>query len=402
MNLSQRAQDISPSPTLAVDAKAKQMKKEGQDVIGFGAGEPDFDTPEYIKSAAISAINAGFTKYTPVGGIQELKDAVSQYIKSSTGISYSQNQIMVSNGAKQCLFNALYCLVNSGDKVLIPTPYWVSYPELVKLCGGIPVFVPTHEIADFKLKAEDLKPFIDEKTKVLIINSPNNPTGSVYTKQDLEEIAQIAREKDIFVISDEIYEKLIYDGEKHVSIASVKKDMYDRTLVINGMSKAYAMTGWRIGFVAGPEKLIKAMTNFQSHSTSNSNSIAQKASLEALTNPEKQKIIDKMVNEFSKRRDYMVDRINKIPDLSCRLPKGAFYVMINITKTFGKQVDGKYIKDSSSFAELLLEKFKVAVVPGIAFGNDDFVRLSYATSMENIKKGLDRITNFICCLKETK
>lgn len=399
MKISQKAKGISPSPTLAVDTKAKQMKKEGHDVIGFGAGEPDFDTPDYIKSAAVSSINQGFTKYTPVGGILELKDAISNYLKESTGISYKQNQIIVSNGAKQCLFNALYCLIDPGDKVLIPSPYWVSYPELVKLCGGEPVFVNTKEEDDFKLKAEDLEHLIDDKTRVLIINSPNNPTGSVYSKEDLKEIAKIAMEKDIFVLSDEIYEKLIYDGENHSSIVTVDEAMKDRTLVINGMSKTFAMTGWRIGFAAGPDKLVKAMTDLQSHSTANPNSIAQKASLEALANPVKQDTVSMMVKEFSSRRTYMVDRINKIPNLSCRLPKGAFYVMMNITGTFGKQLDGRKITDSSSFAEILLEKYKVAVVPGVAFGTEDYVRLSYATSMEDIKKGLDRIQEYVGALK---
>lgn len=399
MKISEKATGISPSPTLAIDAKAKQMKKEGYDIIGFGAGEPDFDTPDYIKSAAVTSINQGFTKYTPVGGIIELLDAISKYLEESTGISYKQSQIIVSNGAKQCLFNALYCLIDPGDKVLIPSPYWVSYPELVKLCGGEPVFVETREEEDFKLKAENLERLIDNKTKVLIINSPNNPTGSVYSKEDLKEIAKIAIERDIFIISDEIYEKLIYDGEKHSSIVTADDQMKERTIVVNGMSKTFAMTGWRIGFAAGPDKLIKAMTDLQSHSTSNPNSIAQKASLEALTNPEKREIVARMVQEFSSRRTYMVDRINKIPDLSCRLPKGAFYVMMNIRGTFGKQLDGRKITDSSSFAEMLLEKYKVAVVPGVAFGTEDYVRLSYATSMENIIKGLDRIQEFVSVLK---
>lgn len=399
MNLSEKAKGISPSPTLAVDAKAKQMKKEGQDVIGFGAGEPDFDTPDYIKAAAVSAIKQGFTKYTPVGGIIELKDAISKYLQESTGTFYKQSQVIVSNGAKQCLFNALYCLINPGDKVLIPSPYWVSYPELVKLCGGIPVFVETKEEDDFQLKADALIPHIDDRTKVLIINSPNNPTGSVYSWEDLKKIAEIAAEKDIFIISDEIYDKLIYDGEKHSSIISVDEAMKDRTIVINGMSKTFAMTGWRIGFAAGPEKLIEVMTDFQSHTTSNPNSIAQKASLEALLNYNNQDIVASMVEEFSERRIYMVNRINQIPYLSCRLPKGAFYVMMNISATFGKQLDGKYIKDSTGFAELLLEKYKVAVVPGVAFGTEEYVRLSYATSMENIKKGLDRIEEFVKALK---
>jgi len=297
MPISQKAQIINPSPTLAVDARAKQMKKEGHDIIGFGAGEPDFDTPDYIKSAAISAINQGFTKYTPVGGIKELKDAIADYLKKQTGTSYAQDQLIVSTGAKQCLFNALYCLIDPGDKVLIPSPYWVSYPEMVKLCGGIPVFVPTTENG-FMLKADTLKNFIDKQTKVLIINSPNNPCGSVYSKQDLEQIAKLAVENNIFVISDEIYGELIYDGVERASIVSYD-NMFERTLLVNGVSKSFAMTGWRIGFAAGPKKLIKAMENFQSHSTSNPNSIAQKASLEALTNlTEKDNSLNTKVNEI--------------------------------------------------------------------------------------------------------
>lgn len=398
MFTSERARGISPSPTLAVDAKAKQMKKEGHDIIGFGAGEPDFDTPDYIKSAAISAINQGLTKYTPVGGTRELKTAISNYLEAETGISYDENQITVSNGAKQCLYNALYCLLDSGDKVLIPSPYWVSYPEMVKLCGGTPVFVPTTEDNGFMLKADTLKKYIDKKTKVLIINSPNNPCGCVYSKQDLEQIAKLAIENNIFVISDEIYEKLIYDSEEHVSIASYE-NMPERTLMINGVSKSFAMTGWRIGFAAGPKQLIKAMENVQSHSTSNPNSIAQRASVEALTNSVKEKTVRMMVDEFSERRKYMAERINSIKNLSCRLPKGAFYVFMNISGTFNKQCDGRTIKNSTDFSEILLEKYKVAVVPGIAFGADDYVRLSYATSMENIKKGLDRIEEYAQNLK---
>ncbi|MCG0276543.1 MAG: pyridoxal phosphate-dependent aminotransferase [Thermosediminibacteraceae bacterium] len=395
MNLSQKARSISPSPTLAVDAKAKQLKSEGHDVIGFGAGEPDFDTPDFIKSAAIDAINQGFTKYTPVGGIPELKKAIVDTLKEDIGVAYEPNQIIVSNGAKQCIFNALYCLCDPGDEVLIPSPYWVSYPEIVKLCGGTPVFVPTLESQDFKLKAENIKPLITKKTKVLIINSPNNPTGSVYSREDLEEIAKLALEYDIFVISDEIYDKLVYDGETHVSIASLNSEICNKTLVVNGVSKAYAMTGWRIGYAAGPKELIKAMTDLQGHATSNANSIAQKATLEALTNPARKQAVEEMAQEFSKRRQYMVERINKIKGLSCRMPKGAFYVMMNISETFGKYIGDKVIKDSTTFAEALLEKYKVAVVPGIAFGADEYVRLSYATSMENIQRGLDRIEQFV-------
>lgn len=395
MILSKKSKSISPSPTLAVDAKAKQLKSEGHDVISFGAGEPDFDTPDYIKSAAIGAINSGFTKYTPVGGIVELKKAVADAFKEEIGVDYETNQIIVSNGAKHCIFNALYCLCDEGDEVLIPSPYWVSYPEMVKLCGGTPVFVPTFEREDFKLKAENIKPLITERTKVLIINSPNNPTGSVYTCEDLEEIADLALEHNIFVISDEIYDKLVYDGEKHVSIASLGEEIYNNTLVVNGVSKAYSMTGWRIGYAAGPKELIKAMTDFQSHATSNPNSIAQKAALGALKNPARKQAVGTMVEEFAKRREYMVERINKIEGISCRMPKGAFYVMMNVSKTFGKYIDGKLIENSTAFAEALLERYKVAVVPGIAFGADEYVRLSYATSMENIKEGLDRIEKFV-------
>jgi len=396
MIISQKAQLISPSPTLAVDAKAKQMKSEGHDIIGFGAGEPDFDTPDHIKSAAIAAINQGLTKYTPVGGTKELKNAISDYFKKQLGISYAQDEIIVSTGAKQCLFNALYCLIDEGDKVLIPSPYWVSYTEMVKLCDGIPVLVPTIEDG-FVLKADTLKNYIDKKTKVLMINSPNNPCGSVYSKQDLEQIAKLCIENNIFVISDEIYSELIYDDVEYASIASFE-NMLERTLIINGVSKTFAMTGWRIGFAAGPKQLIKAMENVQGHTTSNPNSIAQSASVAALTQKDNG-VLSAMVNEFSKRRKYMVERINSMKYLSCRLPLGAFYVFVDISETFGKQCNGKTINNSTDFAQILLENFKVAVVPGIAFGADDFIRLSYATSMENIEKGLDRIEQYVLSLK---
>ena len=396
MIISQKAQLISPSPTLAVDAKAKQMKSEGHDIIGFGAGEPDFDTPDHIKSAAIAAINQGLTKYTPVGGTKELKNAISDYFKKQLGISYAQDEIIVSTGAKQCLFNALYCLIDEGDKVLIPSPYWVSYTEMVKLCGGIPVLVPTIEDG-FVLKADTLKNYIDKKTKVLMINSPNNPCGSVYSKQDLEQIAKLCIENNIFVISDEIYSELIYDDVEYASIASFE-NMLERTLIINGVSKTFAMTGWTIGFAAGPKQLIKAMENVQGHTTSNPNSIAQSASVAALTQKDNG-VLSAMVNEFSKRRKYMVERINSMKYLSCRLPLGAFYVFVDISETFGKQCNGKTINNSTDFAQILLENFKVAVVPGIAFGADDFIRLSYATSMENIEKGLDRIEQYVLSLK---
>jgi len=395
MKLSGKVKGISPSPTLAVDTKAKQMKKEGHDIIGFGAGEPDFDTPDYVKAAASRAMEEGFTKYTAVAGIPELKDAISKYLKEC-GLDYNANQIIVNNGAKHSLFNVLYSILDPGDKVLIPSPYWVTYPELVKICGGIPVFIPTRESEDFRLKADAIESLIDKDTKAIIVNSPNNPTGALYSKEDLEEIAKIAQAYDLIIISDEIYEKFIYNGQHHISISTISQDAYERTIVVNGLSKTFAMTGWRIGYTAGPEPLIKAMNSLQSHTTSNANSIAQKAGAEALLNiSERDKFIATMVSEFNKRREYMVNRINNMPYLSCINPKGAFYVFMNITQTFGQQIDGNVIKDSTTFAQNLLEQYKVAVVPGIGFGADGYVRLSYATSMENIIKGLDRIEEFV-------
>lgn len=399
MRLSQLAQSMTPSPTLAIDTKAKWLKAKGQDVVNFGIGEPDFDTPEFIKKAAVNAINQGFTKYTPVSGIVELKEAIARIFEEDYGLYYEPNQIMVSNGAKQCLYNALFCLCDPGDEVLIPAPYWVSYPEMVRFCRAKPVYVPTKEENDFRLDVEVIEPLINKNTKVLIINSPNNPTGSVYPRKDLVKIAELAVKHDLFVISDEIYDKLIYGGEKHVSIASLGPEIFARTLVVNGVSKAYAMTGWRIGFALGPKELISAMTNLQSHATSNPNSIAQKASLEALRNPERLASIAVMAREFDARRRRMVEMINQIPGLSCRMPSGAFYVMVNIRQSFGKSLHGFLIKDSSTFAEALLDEYKVAVVPGIAFGADDFVRLSYATSMANIEKGIQRIDEFMQALK---
>lgn len=397
MILSKKAMEISPSLTLAITAQAKKMKAQGIDVIGFGAGEPDFNTPENITDAAIDAIKSGKTRYTAASGIIELKEAIVKKLKVDNELNYNTNQIIISTGAKQCLGNAFQAILNPGDEVIVPSPYWVSYPELIKLADGIPVFVESKEENNFKLKIEDLKNNITSKTKALVLNSPSNPTGAVYTKSELLKIAEVAKENDLIIISDEIYEKLLYGEESHISIASLSEDTYNRTIVINGVSKAYAMTGWRIGYAAASEEIIKLMSNIQSHTTSNPNSIAQYASVEALNGDQNK--VHTMVAEFKKRRDVMVDKINSIENLSCRKPEGAFYVMVNISKCLNKNFNGETLNNSLSFAKHILEEEKVAIIPGIAFGCDEFIRLSYATSMENIEKGLNRIERFVKKLK---
>jgi aspartate aminotransferase len=393
MVLSKKAMQISPSLTLDITAKAKKMRAEGLDVIGFGAGEPDFNTPKNIQDAAIKAIQEGMTRYTATSGIIELKQAIVKKLKEENNLNYIPSQIIVSTGAKQSLANALSAILNPGDEVLIGVPYWVSYPELVKLADGEPIYVETKESNQFKLTIESLNSALTLKTKAIILNSPNNPTGTVYSKDELIKIAEFAKINNLIIISDEIYEKLIYGDTGHISIASLSEDAYARTIVINGVSKAYAMTGWRIGYTAASKEIVALMTNIQSHTTSNPNSIAQYASVEALNG--QQDDIYKMVEQFKLRRDYMVERINSIKNLSCIKPEGAFYVMVNISEVLNKSLDGTVIKDSLVFSELLLNKEKVAVIPGIAFGVDNFIRLSYATSMENIKNGLDRIASFV-------
>jgi aspartate aminotransferase len=392
MVLSKKAMQISPSLTLDITAKAKKMRTEGMDVIGFGAGEPDFNTPKNIQDAAIKAIQEGMTKYTATSGIIELKQAIVKKLKEENNLNYIPSQIIVSTGAKQSLANALSAILNPGDEVLIGVPYWVSYPELIKLADGKPIYVETKESNEFKLTIESLNSALTLKTKAIILNSPNNPTGTVYSKDELIKIAEFAKVNNLIIISDEIYEKLIYGDTGHISVASLSEDAYARTIVINGVSKAYAMTGWRIGYTAASKEIVALMTNIQSHTTSNPNSIAQYASVEALNG--QQDDIHKMVEQFKLRRDYMVERINSIKNLSCIKPEGAFYVMVNISEVLNKSLDGTVIKDSLVFSELLLNKEKVAVIPGIAFGVDNFIRLSYATSMENIKNGLDRIARF--------
>lgn len=393
LTISEKCRNIHPSVTLAIDARAKQLRAMGLDVIGFGAGEPDFDTPRYIKSAARDALDAGMTKYTPVAGTVELRTEIQQKLLRDNGLDYELADIIVSSGAKQCLFNALSAILDPGDEVLLPSPCWVSYPEMVRMAGGVPVMVKGDEANGFLVDADALRPHVTERTKALILNSPNNPSGSVYSRALLEGIAALAVEKQFYVISDEIYEKLIYDGEAHVSIASLGDEIRAQTIVVNGVSKSYAMTGWRIGYAAGPKPVIRAMTAFQSHSTSNPNSIAQHAAAVALTNGEK--FMHDSLVEFDARRRLMHQLISEIPGLSAALPKGAFYMMLNISALIGKSLNGRAIRGSDDFAEMLLESQKVAVVPARAFGDDRYVRLSYATSRDKITLGLARIAEFV-------
>lgn len=392
MELSEKYRSVSPSSTLAIDSKYKEMKKSGLDVVGFGAGEPDFDTPRHIKDAAIKAINDGFTKYTPASGTLDLKKAICDKFKRENGLDYTVKNIVVSNGAKHSLLNALGAIVNPGDEVLFSSPYWVSYKEMVKISDGVPVVIDTREEDNFKFTAEELEAAITYRTKALILNTPSNPTGMVYSESELAAIAEVVKKHDLFVISDEIYEHLIYDMERPRSIATID-GMKDRTIVVNGVSKTFAMTGWRIGYTAANEEITSLMANVQSHYTSNPNSIAQVAALAALTGPMDSVI--EMKKAFNERRLYMVERMNKIPGVSCIKPEGAFYVMMNISALKGKKIDGKTIETSDDFAGAFLEKELVAVVPCSGFGNDNFVRWSYATSMDNIKKGLDRLEKFI-------
>jgi aspartate aminotransferase len=387
--LSNRAKSLKPSPTLAINAKAKSMQAQGIHVISFGAGEPDFDTPENIKQAAKKALDEGFTKYTPVGGIDELKDAIIKKFQRDSGLSYKRSEILVSCGGKHSFYNLAQAIFDQGDEVIIPAPYWVSYPPMVALANATPVIVETTEKNDFKITPEELKKAITPKTKALIINSPSNPTGSAYTKKELEKIAEIAISKNFFVISDEIYEKIVYDGFQFTSIASLNDEIKKRTIIVHGVAKTYAMTGWRIGYTAGSEEIISAMNNIQSQSTSNPTSISQKASVEALAGLQDE--VGKMVSAFSQRRNYIVDRLNKIPGVSCYKPVGAFYVFPNFSSYYGKSYQGKKIENSTHLADFFLDVARVAVVPGVEFGADPFERLSYATSMEDIKEGLNRI-----------
>ena len=393
MALSKKFESIAPSPTLAIDSKFKQMKAEGLNVVGFGAGEPDFDTPEHIKQAAINAILNGKTKYTPASGTMELKKAICEKFKRDNGLSYEPANIVVSNGAKHSLINAFGAILNPGDEVIIPAPFWVSYPEMVKYNDGVPVIIQTKEENKFKFSPEQFENAITPKTKAIVINSPCNPTGMVYTAEELKKIAEIAVKHNIYVISDEIYEHLIYGGVTHTSIASFGEDIKDLTIIINGVSKTYAMTGWRIGFTASNAKLAKMMGNVQSHTTSNPNSIAQEATIAALSGPKE--ALEVMLKAFDERRKYMVERINKIDGVSCTCPDGAFYVMMNIEKLIGRTICGKVIESADDFSEVFLSEELVAVVSGVGFDAPNFVRWSYATSKENICEGIDRLEKLL-------
>lgn len=394
LTISNKSMGISPSPTLAIDSKFKEMKKEGIDVVGFGAGEPDFDTPKHIKEAAINAINEGFTKYTPASGTIELKKAIVKKLKDENSLDYEISEIVVSNGAKHSLVNAFMAILNPGDEVIIPSPFWVSYPEMVKIADGTPVFLETTEENNFKFKVSDLEKVVNGKTKALVLNNPSNPTGMLYTKDELKEIASFCVKKNIYVISDEIYEALVYDDkESFVSIASFGEEIKDLTIIVNGVSKTYAMTGWRIGYTASNAKIAKAMSNIQSHATSNPNSIAQVAATAALNGPKDE--IEIMKKAFFERRNHLVDLINKVDGVSSIKPDGAFYVMMNISGLFGKKYQDTVIWDADTLCELLLSEVKLALVPGTGFGAPNYVRWSYATSMDNINEGIRRLKLFI-------
>lgn len=391
--LSQIALAIEPSATMAIDTMFKQMKADGLDVIGFGAGEPDFATPDHIKAAGKAAIDHNDTRYTPSNGTVELRKAICQRLKADCGLEYNFKQISVSNGAKPCVYVALRALVNPGDEVILPSPYWVSYSELIKMCGGVPVIVDTKEADHFKITAQELADAITPKTKAMILNNPSNPTGMMYSRKELEALAQVCVEKDIYVISDEIYYHLVYDGEEFVSFAAISPEAKERTLVVNGVSKSYAMTGWRIGYAAAPEHIAVLMSNYLGHSTAAPCSVAQKAAVEALAGP--QELVETMRQAFEERRNYLVERMNAIPGVSCLKPQGAFYVMMNLEQLLGKTLHGVTIRNADDFSAAFLKEGLVATVPGTGFGAPTFVRWSYATSMENIKEGLDRLERFL-------
>jgi len=393
VKLSSRVAKIKPSETLAITAKANALRAQGRDVIGFAAGEPDFDTPVNIKNAAIKAIEAGFTKYTPVSGTDELKDAIAAKLKRDNDLEYKRSQIVVSCGAKHTLYNLAQVLFDPGDEVIIPAPYWVSYPDIVVLAGGCPVIVDTKKKDEFKMKPEQLKAAITKHTRAVIINSPSNPTGAAYTPEELKAIAAVLLDKDILIISDDIYEKIYYADFPFTNIASCEPKLKDRTIVVNGVSKTYAMTGWRIGYAAASEDIVAAINKIQSQNTSNPTSIAQKAAVEALCGD--QKVVEKMVSEFRKRKDYIVYALEQIPGVKCFSPEGAFYVFPNVSKVYGHSYKDRKITNSTELIDYLLDEANVAAVPGVAFGSDDHIRLSYATSMKNIEEGIKRIKSAV-------
>ena len=397
LTISHRCQNIAPSLTLQIDARAKEMAASGLNVIGFGAGEPDFPTPAHICAAAQEAMEQGLTRYTPVAGTMELRKAICTKLARDNDLIYSPQEIIVSSGAKHSLYTVFQTILDPGDEVLIPTPCWVSYPEMVRMAGGVPVFIPTNEDNRFIPSNQDIASRVTRRTKAIILTSPSNPNGSVWSREQLQFVANLAVAHPFYVVSDEIYEKLLYDGRKHLSIAQLGEQIKEQTFIINGLSKAYAMTGWRIGYCAGPRQEIAAMVAFQSQATSNANSIAQHASAVALSGD--QSCVAEMVKHFEERRNVMVEKINAIPGISCKKPEGAFYVMMNIRELFGKSYNGRTIENSMDFAELLLAEKQVAVVPGIAFEAEGFCRLSYAVSVDKITEGLKRIAEFISSLE---
>ena len=400
LTLSRKAQAVKPSSTLAITAKAKELKAQGLDVVGFGAGEPDFNTPDNICNAAIKAIKDGFTKYTPASGIVELKQAVCDKFKKFNGLDYKPSQIVISNGGKHSLTNVFEAILNPGDEVIIPAPYWLSYPEIIKLSDGVPVFVRGEKENGYKVTAEQLQAATTEKTKALVLNTPNNPTGMIYSEEELRAIADYAVKNDIYVVSDEMYEYLVYNGNKHISIASFNEEIYKRTITVSGLAKSYAMTGWRIGYTGSSEEIAKLMGSVQSHQTSNPNSIAQKAALEALTGD--QSTVQMMLGEFDKRRKFMYEKMSALPYVSTEEPLGAFYVFADVSEALKKEYKGKSaelfgkkVETAAEFARILIEDYNVAVVPCADFGFPDHIRLSYAISVEQIDKGLTRIEKFL-------
>lgn len=393
LTLSRKAQEVKPSSTLSITAKAKELKAQGIDVVGFGAGEPDFPTPENICDAAIKAIKDGFTKYTPASGTMELKEAVCKKFKEFNGVSYEPSQIVISNGGKHSLTNTFEAILNPGDEVIIPAPYWLSYPEIVKMADGVPVYIRAEKNQEYKVTAQQIEDACTSKTKAVIINSPNNPSGMIYTKEELEAIADVVVRKDIYVVSDEIYENLIYGDQAPISIASLNDEIYKRTITISGLAKSYSMTGWRIGYTGSSKEIAKIMGSVQSHQTSNPNSIAQKAAYEALVGP--QDSVFAMNLEFDKRRNYMHKRISDMKYISALMPQGAFYMFIDVSNLLDKEYKGQKVNDLTNLAKVLIEDYNVAVIPCDDFGFDDHIRLSYAISIEQIEKGLDRIEKFI-------
>lgn len=396
--LSILAEAVHASSTMAIDSMYKNMKAQGIDVVGFGAGEPDFPTPDNIKEACIRALTENKTKYTPASGIIELKKAVCQRMKEDCGVDYAPSQVIIASGAKHIVYLTVRALVNPGDEVVIPAPYWVSYSEIVRMCGGIPVIAQTREEDEFKLTPQELDEAITDNTKCVLFNSPSNPTGMMYTREELRALADVCIARDVYIIADEIYYKLVYDGREFVSVAALGEDVKERTILINGVSKSYAMTGWRIGYSLAPEHITKVMSNYVSHSTAAPSTLSQWAAVEALTGP--QDTVETMRQAFEARRNYMVDRVNSMELVSCLKPEGAFYIMMNIRKVFGKKCGDVVIDSCDTFASQLLEKGLVAVVPGSGFDAPDYVRWSYATSLENIKEGMDRLEKFLSTLTD--